>query len=161
MTAEKFDYEIYTLSDAFYDTYNTEDYPEILSKNERPYSCLLIETKWDFFICIPYRTNIKHKQSYKFRNSMRSQEHNSGLDYSKMAVIEKLDYIGEQAVIDQDEYNETRDNIQDIASAAITYLNKYIKHHKGEACLVPAMYERLYKYSTLPYFHKELNIKRD
>ena len=49
MDTATFDYQIYKLSDAFYDTYNHEKYPEIMTKNERPYNCLLIEAKWDFF----------------------------------------------------------------------------------------------------------------
>lgn len=158
MTIAKFDYEIYTLSDIFYDVYNAEEYPEILNKEDRPYSCLLIETIWDFFICIPYRTDIRHRQAYKFKNTSRSKYHESGLDYSKMVIIKEPEYIGEKTIIDQDEFNETRDNIDIIVNDAMEYLEEYIKHHKGDAVLATAMYERKYKYSSLQYFHEELNI---
>ena len=158
MTVAKFDYEIYTLSDIFYNVYNGEDYPEILNKEDRPYSCLLIETVWDFFICIPYRTDIRHKQAYKFKNTIRSRGHESGLDYSKIVIIKKTEYIGEKAIIDQDEFKETRDNIDIIVNRAMEYIEEYTKHHKGITILAPAMYERKFKYSSLQYFHEELNI---
>ncbi len=156
MTAAKFEYEIYTLSDIFYSTYNAQEYPEILNKEDRPYSCLLIETIWDFFICIPYRTDIRHKQAYKFKSTARARYHESGLDYSKMVIIKKLEYIGEKTIIDQDEFKETRDNIEIIAKEALAYLDTYIKHQQGVNVLAQTMFERKYKYSSLQYFHEEL-----
>ena len=158
MDAAKFDYEIYTLSDVFYDTYSKEQYPEILNKEDRPYSCLLIETVWNFFICIPFRTDIRHRQAYKFKNTKRSGFHQSGLDYSKIIIIKDSRYLGEKAIIDQDEFNETRKNIKFIVDDAMMYLNTYINHKNGTDTLVPAMYDRMYKFSTLQYFDKELGI---
>ena len=52
--------EIYNLSTKFYNDYPTIHYPEILTKSGRPYACLLIEYMDDLFICIPYRSNIRH-----------------------------------------------------------------------------------------------------
>ena len=45
MNRESFDYQIYRLSDKFYDDYSSVKYPELLKKNTRPYSCLLIKQR--------------------------------------------------------------------------------------------------------------------
>ena len=160
MDIAKFDYEIYTLSDIFYDAYNKEQYPEILNKEERPYSCLLIETVWDFFICIPFRTDIRHKQAYKFKNTKRSAFHQSGLDYSKIIIIKDTLCLGDKTIIDQDEFNETRNNIERIAKEATEYIDTYVRHKKGTNVLASAMYDRMYKFSALQYFDDELGIEK-
>ena len=82
---------------------------EILLKEQRPYNCLLIETKWEYFICIPYRTEIRHQEAYLFKHTKRSKSHFSGLDYSKMIILEDLSYIDSSpAIVDPDEFTETR-----------------------------------------------------
>ena len=65
-------------------------YKELLKKKERGYACLLIQSHYGYFICIPYRTEISHKYAYHFRKSSRSQEHRSGLDYTKIAIIKDI-----------------------------------------------------------------------
>ena len=59
-------------------------------KKERRYACLLIQSHYGYFICIPYRTEISHKYAYHFRKSSRSQKHRSGLDYTKIAIIKDI-----------------------------------------------------------------------
>ena len=163
MNADKFDYQIYRLSDSFYLDYPNDQYPELLEKNVRPYSCLLLETKYDYFICVPYRTEIHHNYAYKFKNSLRARKHHSGLDYSKMIIIKDLSYIDSQnpALVDQDEYNETRIHIAKITDHANAYLDGYLNHYNGIHVLPQATFRRKYKYTTLQYFHKELNITRE
>ena len=63
---------------------------ELLKKKERRYACLLIQSHYGYFICIPYRTEISHKYAYHFRKSSRSQKHRSGLDYTKIAIIKDI-----------------------------------------------------------------------
>lgn len=161
MNADKFDYQIYKLSDTFYEDYPVSQYPELLEKNMRPYNCLLIETKHDYFICVPYRTEINHEYAYKFKKSLRSRKHSSGLDYSKMVIIKDLSYIDSQnpALVDKDEYDETRIHISKIADGVNSYLGGYLDHYNGNHVLPAATFKRKYKYATLRYFHKELNIK--
>ena len=88
-----FDYQILKLTDAFYNTYSKEEYPELLLKSGRSYNCLLIESHYGYFICVPFRTNIRHKNAFLFTNTKRSKKYASGLDYSKiiysLAIIEK------------------------------------------------------------------------
>ena len=51
----------------------------------------------------------------------------SGLDYSKMVIITENDYIGQtDAIVDKDEYNETRNNIEYIKNDAQKYVDEYV-----------------------------------
>ena len=106
-------FQILTLSHQFYKDYPDPPYRELMRKNKRPYNCLLMQSSYGYYICIPYRSHINHKYAYKFKNSIRSRKSKFGLDYSKMVIIENSDYLSTQnAVIDTDEYKETRQNIE-------------------------------------------------
>ena len=48
------DYQILKLTNAFYSAYPNPPYTEILKKNQRVYNCLLFQSHYDYFICIPY-----------------------------------------------------------------------------------------------------------
>lgn len=154
----EYDVEVLRLSKKFYINYPPSKYPELLEKQARAYTCLLVEFH-DYFICIPYRTNVLHSNAYHFKNSQRSKTNRSGLDYSKIAIIKDSSYIENvPAVIDKDEYNETMINIEKIVSDAIGYVDTYIAHIKGEKVLHERDYGRKYGYSTLPYFHDVLEL---
>ena len=43
-------------------------YEEILSKEDRPYSCLLVK-QHGYLICVPFRTEIRHKYAYHYQVS--------------------------------------------------------------------------------------------
>lgn len=58
-----------------------------------------------------------------------------------------------------DEYKETMIHIDQITSQANAYLDGYIDHHAKKKLLPAKTFQRKYKYSTLVYFHKELDIK--
>ena len=88
------DYHILKLTDAFYQTYPNPPYREILKKKQRAYNCLLFQSHYNYFICIPYRSEISHKYAFHFSHTARSRKHKSGLDYSKIVIIEKTEYIG-------------------------------------------------------------------
>ena len=150
--------EVSRLSKHFYEKYPKAQYPEILEKESRTYACLLIEFH-EYFICIPYRTNVLHANAYHFKTSKRSVSHKSGLDYSKIAIINNKDYIENQpATIDKDEYNETMINIDKIVTQAITYVEAYIKHINQTRILHQREFFRKYNFSTLPYFHDILGL---
>jgi hypothetical protein len=152
-------YDIYLLSSDFINNYPLSDYPELMYKQSRPYNCLLIDTHDDYFICIPFRTSINHKNAYHFKNSKRSRKSKSGLDYSKIVIIKESSYISSsKAIIDHDEYIETMQNINRITLEALNYVDKYILHIKGLSILHDKEFNRLYRFSTLKYFHKELGI---
>jgi hypothetical protein len=157
---DAFDFQVLNLTHAFYNDYPDPPYKEIVRKDNRPYNCLLIQSHYDYFICVPYRSHINHKFAYKFKNSARSKRTNSGLDYSKIVIIKELKYLEDNgAIVDKDEYNETRDNIEYIKNDAMKYVDNYVAYFKGDSSKYnEQQFKRTYGYSTLPYFHKELGI---
>lgn len=155
----EFDYDIYSLSDKFYEKYPNPPYKEILKKKKRGYTCLLIQSHYGYFICIPYRTEISHKYAYHFRKSSRSQKHRSGLDYTKIVIIRDSSYIDQITTVDQDEFIETRRHIDYIAESAEKYVEEYKNHISGQNVLEERKFKRKYGWSTLKYFHRELEIE--
>lgn len=157
---DSFDYQVLNLTTKFYDDYPDPPYGEIVRKDARPYNCLLIQSHYDYFICIPYRSNVTHKYGYKFKYSARSRRTNSGLDYTKIIIIKNLNYIGaSDAIVDTDEYRETRYNIKYIKNDSQIYIDDYIEHILGKSTKYDAReFQRAYGYSTLKYFHRELGI---
>ncbi len=54
----EYDVDICKLSSSFYTAYPPSKYPEIMTKQSRPYTCLMIETHEGYLICIPFRSSI-------------------------------------------------------------------------------------------------------
>lgn len=116
-------YRISKLTDLFYDDYPNPPYEEIMQKRQRAYNCLLFEMKYDYFICVPFRTEITHSYAYHFKKSKRSLKHKSGLDYTKIVIIRKKEYMdNKEALIDDDEFNETMINLERIRREALTFV---------------------------------------
>ena len=160
MSLPESDYQILKLTDVFYREYPNPPYNEILKKNNRAYNCLLFQSHYDYFICIPYRSEISHKYAFHFTNTTRSKEHKSGLDYSKIVIITKTDYIDSvDAIIDKDEFKETMVNLKQIKKEALDFVEDYVLHMKGIKMLHEREFERRYGFSSLKYFHRELGIK--
>lgn len=154
----EYNVEILRLSNSFYADYSAVQYPELLKKAERPYACLMINIR-DYYICIPYRTHIDHSNAYHFRYSARSKNNKSGLDFSKIAIVNNCEYIDKTpALIDKDEYNETMINIDKIVSDSQKYIDCYIAHISKTKPIHEKEFLRKYKYSTLPYFHDILGL---
>ena len=157
---DSFDYQVLNLTEKFYKDYPDSPYREIVRKETRPYNCLLIQSHYGYFICIPYRSHVNHKYSYKFKYSARSRITDSGLDCTKIIIVRKPEYIGvSDAVVDADEYRETRYNIEYIKKDAQSYTDDYIEFIFGKSTKYDARkFQRVYGFSTLKYFHKELKI---
>lgn len=154
--------ELNCITKKFMKDYPLSLYPELMYKQGRPYNCLLIDLHYDYLICIPYRTHIRHNNAYHFKNTLRSKTNESGLDYSKMLLINNSEYLcSKNVIIDQDEYKETMQNIKKIAHDAVKYLNNYINHINGTEVLDYHQYKRRYRFSTLQYFHDILKIPSD
>ena len=153
------DYQILKLTDDFYNAYPNPPYKEILKKKQRAYNCLLFQTHYDYFICIPYRTEISHPYAFHFTTTERSKVHKSGLDYSKIVIIAKTEYIDStDAIIDKDEFNETMVNLKRIKKEAMDFVEDYVEHIKGTKLLHKREFIRRYGFSPLKYFQKELGI---
>lgn len=130
-------------------------------KDKRPYGCLLIKTHNDYYICVPFRSHIHHKNAFLFKNTERSKTDSSGLDYSKTVLIRPEDYdkyLIENAVVDTDEYKAVRINIYKIEKQISKYIEGYVKSVSDFENADKKSFERKYKYSTLKYFHDILGI---
>lgn len=147
-----YDYQVYKLSAKFYQDYPHKQFPEILEKPTRGYNCILIDCHTDYFVCVPFRSEINHSNGFHFHNTNRSKHHRSGLDYSKMVIIKDTDYLDNNAVIDKDEYLAMVNNIDKIVQEALAYLTTYINHKNKTTTLHPKRYQRDYSKSSLPYF---------
>jgi len=156
------DFELETLSKEFYTDYPNNRYNEILTKKDRPYTCLMFEIHKGYFVCIPYRTNINHKYSYRFHKSKRSLKNKSGLDYSKMVIVKNKRYLSKvSAVIDNDEYIETVQNIKRIKREALNFFSDYMDYINGNSLLSQQEITRRYTFCALKYFHKELGLEEE
>ncbi len=155
-----YDSELSLLSSKFTQDYSPAVYPELMHKHGRPYICLLIESHNDYFICVPFRSSIEHKNAFLFTGTARSKKSNSGLDYTKIAIIKDSNYFDSAtaAIVDQDEYAEMMRNLPTIVREATDYVDTYINHVNGTAVMHPRAFARKYQYSTLPYFHDIMRI---
>lgn len=166
----EFDFDIYRTSTKFANAYPRSQFPEILHKNNRPYTCLLIDTHSDYFICVPFRTTIKHNNAFLFTQSTRTPNPPSattqilrpGLDYSKILIIRNtdIDYLdyASPATVDPGEYREMEQNLPMIVSEAVDYVDTYVRHKNGTNVLQQKQYDRKYRNTTLQYFHDILGI---
>lgn len=155
----EYDVDIRLLSQKFARDYPWEAFPELMTKLGRPYTCLLIDTHEDYFICVPFRSSILHNNAYIFKHTKRSQRSRSGLDYTKMVLIKDSEYIDDKhAIIDRDEYVEAMRNMRKIVRDVHKYISDYCAHVRGEKKLAERDFARRYKYSTLPYFHAILGL---
>jgi hypothetical protein len=156
----EYDQEVYLLSQQFVNAYPESSYPELMHKAGRPYSCLLVDSHCGYFICIPFRSSIRHKNAFLFTGSRRSLSSRSGLDYSKIVLISNLSFIDSstKAIVDQDEYTEMIKNLPTIVRDATEYVETYINHMNGTHLIHPREFVRRYQYSTLPYFHSIMGI---
>lgn len=144
------------LSDEFYKQFDRNQFRELLFKKGRPFNCIVIEYG-KMFICVPYRTNINHSNAYKFRHSKRSQNNQSGLDYSKLVILENEKYVDfKNVIVDLDEYKETLKKQKVIENAVMQYIKVYWKHKTGKKRLSKKSYSQKYRFSTLKYFNKEI-----
>ena len=153
--------QLTTLTQAFYNAYPQAQYPEIPTKQSRPYKCMLLETHDGYFICLPFRTNIRHRYAFTFGNNRSRKKANPGIDISKMIIITEPSYISDSfAIVKKSEYNETMAHLDTIVNRADQYLQSYINHVLGNIVLSEPEFSRKYGHSCLPYFHKELGLDK-
>lgn len=147
-------YQLNYLSAEFYNEYNSDDYPEIENKNNRPYMVVLIKIGNNTF-AVPFRTNVSHSNCYKFKKSTRPTNTVTGLDYTKAVIVNDSKYIGAVARINDMEYTELSDNSAFIIKQFKKFVADYITYANGKRNYYA---EKKFKYTTLKYFHDELGI---
>ena len=59
--------QILKLTEKFYNDYPNPPYQEIMQKRQRGYDCILFQSHYDYYICVPYRTEISHAYAYHFK----------------------------------------------------------------------------------------------
>ncbi|MBP5773306.1 MAG: hypothetical protein J6W35_04490 [Eubacterium sp.] len=151
-------FRIVTLNEKFYSKYKSNEYPELLQKKTRPYNCLLTKSEKGYYICIPFRSRIKHKDAFLFYDKSK-KDYSPGLDYTKTTIFNDLSYINtKKGNVKREHYLETYYNIIVICEQVSEYIDTYKTYiiNKKENT---RGFERRYKYSTLKYFHKELGIE--
>lgn len=161
-----YDHQILRLTKNFYNDYPNPPFTELLSKDGRQYNCLLFQSHYGYYICVPFRSNIPHQYCYNFKKSKRTKRgrRRSGLDYTKIILVDGLDkdnYVGvKQALIDRDEYIELRNNMTKIANEAMRFVDDYVEYMlNGDNRICDEEFFRRYNMSTLKYFHNILGLK--
>lgn len=147
-------YELRYLSSSFIMKYPEKDYPEFENKPTRPYVVFLVRVDNHIF-AIPFRTNMNHKYGYKFITSSRDTRSTTGLDFTKTVLVDDESLLGDNAVIDDKEYLELSKKHFFIKKQFVKYYENYKKFLNNE---LNQYQSKAYKYSTLKYFHKELNL---
>lgn len=147
-------YKLNYLSEEFYKKYIPEMYPEIENKQNRPYMVMLIKIGNNTF-AVPFRTNIRHNNCYKFQQTSRATDSVTGLDYSKAVIVNDPIYIGSPARINDKEYDELDRKHYIIIKKFQRYVNGYIDFINGKKDEYTV---KRYKYTTLQYFHRELDL---
>lgn len=151
-------YKLNYLSADFFIKYNSTDYPEIENKDKRPYMVVLVKIENNTF-AIPFRTNIPHNNCYRFKNSSRSTQSVTGLDFTKAVVVNDSKYIGVPARIDNKEYVDLNRNYLFIIEKFKKYVSDYIKFVNSNQ--KPYYAAKKFKFTTLKYFHDEILPSRE
>lgn len=139
------------LSSEFYKDYKYKDYPEILSKSDRPYIMFNIRVD-NIDFAIPFRSNIPHKNAF-----FTDEENNCGIDYTKSIVIKKSSYIdtSKNPIIRGDEFKNLKGKEYIIKKG----FTKYLKNYKKAAKKIDIERNKHFcQFSSLQYFHKELGL---
>ncbi len=153
----KKDFKIISLKKEFYAKYPKEKYSEMLTKEERPYNCIMTKSEKGYYICIPYRSYINHRLSFRFKN--KYGKYRPGLDFTKIIILNDLHFVSDEDVfIDDDQYKETCIHINRIYNDACKYVEDYRLHMLGLKRVKKEVFNRKYQFSTLQYFHNELSI---
>lgn len=144
-------FEIRLLSNKFFKDYPKDKYPEISNKNNRPYLVFLF-TIDDKLFALPFRSNIKHNYCYKFKNTNRTTNTRTGIDFTKAIIIENKEYLGSVAYIDNLEFMELNSKFYFIKEKFKTFYKRYLSYQSDNKYMSPYI-----KYSTLQYFLNKKN----
>lgn len=139
------------LSEEFYNTYPSSQYPEMEQKQNRPYIQVYVEIDGVQY-AIPLRSGIHHPHVL-----WTDKENHCGVDFSKAVVIADESYIdfSIEPHLRQNEFDALRGKDFRIKSKMEKYIADYKKAKKD---LSNPINQMLVKYSTLQYFEKEIGL---
>lgn len=139
------------LSDKFYSTYPSTQYPEMEQKQNRPYIQVCVEIDGVQY-AIPLRSDIHHPHVL-----WTDKANHCGVDFSKAVVIKDDDYIDMtvEPHLRQNEFDALRGKDYKIKTKMKKYIENYKKAKKD---LGKPVNQNLVKYSTLQYFEEEIGL---
>lgn len=139
------------LSDKFYSTYPSAQYPEMEQKKNRPYIQVYVEIDGVQF-AIPLRSDIHHPHVL-----WTDKANHCGVDFSKAVVIADDSYINFsiEPHLRQKEFDALRGKDYKIKMKMEKYIADYKKAKKD---LSKSVNQMLVKYSTLQYFEREIGL---
>ena len=135
------------LSEKFYNDYPSEKYPEMMLKENRPYTQVITDVNGLKF-AIPLRSDISHKTDVLWTDKKSGH----GLDFTKAVVILDDNYISDNRVfIREKEHKHLLGKERRVKEKMEKCINNYKKakenieeEHNAEYC----------SYSTLQYFEE-------
>lgn len=142
------------LSAAFYEKYR--NCKEILIKQDRPYTVLIIETIGKRF-AIPFRSHINPNNRDCF---ITDKENNAGLDFQKAVVIINDTYINTNArpEVRNIDYMAIHFKDYEIKRKFEIFLNFYINEYKRHKENPQLKTNARIQFCALQYFTKELGL---
>lgn len=129
---------------------------EMEKKENRPYACTTLVNCLGITFAVPLRSHIKHEYAV-FTDKGKTK----GLDLSKAVVINDMTRFVDTTTtvyISDEEYDTLLGKEKFLSNKLETYIKKYKKALKKPEL---SKNKNLIEYSTLQYFHKELNIVLD
>lgn len=150
------------LTKKFFDHYPNSEFPEFLTKLNRPYILIKVTIGNNEF-AIPLRSHIKNSKftcSLKTREVENSNEH-CGLDFTKAVLITDFDYFsynikGKKIIVKEDDHKVFINSKTLIETTMKKYIekfkNKYPKRNIERN-------NKFCRYSTLQYYAKELGLE--
>ena len=135
------------LSEKFYKDYPKALYPEMMLKENRPYTQIVVKIK-NMTFAVPLRSNISHKNDVIWTDKIKKH----GLDFTKAVLILKDEYIkNNHPKIKEYEYKR----LIGMEHRAVQKMEKHIENYKKAKNNPHNKYDRMYcEYSTLQYFEE-------
>ena len=149
------------LTKNFFDNYPNSEYPEFLTKINRPYILIKVTIGKNEF-AIPLRSHLKYNKfncSLKTREGSDSKEH-CGLDFTKAILITDLDYYsynikGKKVVVEDKDHKVFLNSKTLIETTMKEYIERFKKKYPKRNI---ERNNKFCRYSTLQYYTKELGL---
>jgi protein AbiQ len=124
--------------------------PQVLQKN-RGYGIIAITVR-NITFAVPLRSNLNHPNGLK---TIFIKGAWNGLDYTKALLVEEADITQESFQLrEQKEFDKIIKNKDKIINEFSQYVTDYIAYASSKN----KVFEQMFQYTTLQYFHNELGI---
>jgi protein AbiQ len=136
------------LTKEFYNDYPKDKFPEIMQKDTRPYTQILISSN-DLVFAVPLRSDIKHKDNVLWTD----KNNKCGLDFTKTIIITDEKYIDKlsKPYIRPAEYKHLLGKDRRVVEKVEKFIDDY---KEAKLNLSISHNAELYKFSALQYFEE-------